>query len=460
VRPQEGKWVMQEYQPQNAWKQYTSSDAVRRREALAQECIDFFSCCKTERETVRWLCSQAALHGFSQGITDSSACIAFRDKAIILARRGWRSLTEGMRLIAAHGDTPHLDLKQRPLVEEAGIAQFKTHYYGGIKKYQWLARPLALHGVVVTRDLHVHPVVVGESPGDPVFTILDLLPHLAKAQLDQTVDKAFVAEKLNLVVGHAVEQDPSVRQAVLALLEAQYGFTEEDLVSAELQAVPAGPARWVGLDRSLLGAYGQDDRLCVFAAATAFFAATDPEFTQVLVVWDREEVGSEGASSAKSRFLRYTVEDLIDAWAPGIRLGQVMLSTLAVSADVHCPLDPDYQDVHDKHNAALLGHGPVFSKYTGHRGKYGSSEADAEYLAWFRTILGDIPWQIAAMGKVDEGGGGTVAKDLASWGMRVVDFGPGVLSMHSPFEISSVVDLQATVDAYLAFYCSGAFPCR
>ncbi len=451
-----------EYQPVNAWRRYASPAHEARREELVRECAAFLSQCKTERETVHWLLAQAASHGFPQGIGEGTACFPFRDKAIILARRGRRPLAHGVRLMAAHGDTPHLDLKQRPLVEEAQVALFKTHYYGGIKKYQWLARPLALHGVVVTRDGVVHPVVVGEAPEDPVLTILDLLPHLAKAQKEQTVDKAFEGEKLNLAVGHrpGEAEGEGVRQAVLALLHDRLGFGEEDLMSAELQAVPAGPARRVGLDGSMLGAYGQDDRLCVFAAATAFFAVPDPEFSQVLVVWDREEIGSEGASGAKSRFFRYTFEELVDAWAPGTPLRRVFLASLAVSADVHCPLDPDYQDVHDKANASLLGHGPVFSKYTGHGGKYGASEADAEYVAWFRQILGDIPWQMAVMGKVDAGGGGTVAKDLAAYGMRVVDFGPGVLSMHSPFEVSSGVDLMATVDAYTAFYGSGGFPCR
>lgn len=451
-----------EYQPVNAWRRYVSLAHETWREELVRQCVAFLSQCKTERETVHWLRARAASHGFPQGVGEVTACVPFRDKAIIIARRGRRPLGEGVRLLAAHGDTPHLDLKQRPLVEEAQVALFKTHYYGGIKKYQWLARPLAVHGVVVTRDAVVHPVVVGEAPEDPVVTILDLLPHLAKKQKEQTVDKAFEGEKLNLAVGHrpGAAEGEGVRQAVLALLHDRFGFTEEDLMSAELQAVPAGPARRVGIDGSMLGAYGQDDRLCVFAAATAFFAVSDPEFTQVLVVWDREEIGSEGASGAKSRFLRYAFEDLVDAWAPGTPLRRIFLGSLAVSADVHCPLDPDYQDVHDKANASLLGHGPVFSKYTGHGGKYGASEADAEYLAWFRHVLGDIPWQMAAMGKVDAGGGGTVAKDLAAYGMRVVDLGPGVLSMHSPFEVSSVADLVATVDAYTAFYRSGDFPCR
>jgi aspartyl aminopeptidase len=314
----------------------------------------------------------------------------------------------------------------------------KTHYYGGLKKYQWLARPLALHGTIVDMDGRVIPVCIGEDEDDPVFTVLDLLPHLARKQREETVEKAFVAEKLNIAIGHepaATDEDAKVRQRVLELLFERYAIREEDLYSAELQIVPAGKARFVGLDRALLGGYGQDDRLCVFAAFKAFMDAPKGEHTQILLLWDKEEIGSDGATGAKSRFMEYALADILDAWEPATRLRHVLGRTKAVSADVHCPMDPDYQDVHDKYNASLLGFGPVFSKFTGHGGKYGASEADCEYVAWFRALLAaeNIPWQMAEMGKVDEGGGGTVAKELAVYGMEIIDFGPGVLSMHSPF---------------------------
>jgi aspartyl aminopeptidase len=335
----------------------------------------------------------------------------------------------------------------------------KTHYYGGIKKYQWLARSLALHGTVVTTDGRVIGVCIGEAPDDPVFTVLDLLPHLARKQREETVEKAFVGEKLNLAFGHepaSTEDEAKVRQRVLELLHERFGIREEDLFSAELQVVPAGRARFVGLDRALLGGYGQDDRLCVFTATRAFLDAPAGEHTQVLLLFDKEEIGSDGATSAKSRFMEHALADILDAWEPGTALRHVLTRSKAVSADVHCPMDPDYQDVHDKYNSSLLGFGPVFSKFTGHGGKYGASEADCEYVAWFRALLAQegIPWQMAEMGKVDEGGGGTVAKELAVYGMEIIDFGPGVLSMHSPFEISSKADLYATVKAYNAFYRS------
>ncbi len=454
------------YKAVNCWDRYDTPEDRSGMDGLALEYIEFLSRCKTERETVAWVVEQATAAGCREDVRGSLVVIPFRSKAVLLARRGSGSLSQGLRLISAHVDTPHLDLKQHPLHEECRVALMKTHYYGGIKKYQWLARPLALHGTVVTRDGRVVSICIGEDEHDPVFTVLDLLPHLARKQREETVEKAFVAEKLNLACGHepAGSEDSSadksddarVRQRVLELLHERYAIIEEDLFSAELQVVPAGRARFVGLDRSLIGGYGQDDRLCVFASVKAFLNASQAEYTQVLVLTDREEIGCEGATSAKSRFMENALADIVEAWEPQSRLRHVLARTRAVSADVHCPLDPDYQDVHDKLNASLLGCGPVFSKFTGHGGKYGASEADCEYVAWFRALLAqqNIPWQLAEMGKVDEGGGGTVARDLAVYGMEVIDFGPGVLSMHSPFEISSKADLYATVKAYHAFFRS------
>lgn len=443
----------------NCWERYDDTEDRSAMDVCAAEYLDFLTRCKTERETVAWVMAQARACGFTEGVAVDTALIPLRSKALLVARKGLKPLSEGLRLITAHGDTPHLDLKQHPLHEECKVALMKTHYYGGIKKYQWLARPLALHGTVVTIDGTVLTICIGEAETDPVFTVLDILPHLAKKQREETVEKAFVGEKLNVAIGHepsTEEGDTKVRQRVLELLQATYGICEEDLFSAELQIVPAGPARYVGLDKSLLGGYGQDDLLCVFTACKAFLEAPRCEHTQVLLVWDKEEIGSDGATGATSRFMEYAVQDLIDAWEPLAKFRHVMAHTKAVSADVHCPVDPDYQDVHDKLNASLLGCGPVFSKFTGHGGKYGASEADCEYVAWFRALLAkeSIPWQMAEMGKVDEGGGGTVAKELAVHGMEIIDFGPGVLSMHSPFEISSKADLFATIKAYSLFYRS------
>ena len=443
----------------SCWERYASSEERAGMDTLAAEFLRFLTQCKTERETIAWVVEQAGACGFSDDLRQDLVMLPFRSKAVLLARRGTKPLAEGLRLITAHADTPHLDLKQHPLHEECQVALMKTHYYGGLKKYQWLARPLALHGTIVDMDGRVIPVCIGEDETDPVFTVLDLLPHLARKQREETVEKAFVAEKLNIAIGHepaATDEEAKVRQRVLELLSERYAIREEDLYSAELQIVPTGKARFVGLDRALLGGYGQDDRLCVFAAFKAFMDAPKGERTQILLLWDKEEIGSDGATGAKSRFMEYALADILDAWEPETKLRHVLGRTKAVSADVHCPMDPDYQDVHDKYNASLLGFGPVFSKFTGHGGKYGASEADCEYVAWFRALLAaeNIPWQMAEMGKVDEGGGGTVAKELAIYGMEIIDFGPGVLSMHSPFEISSKADLLATVQAYNAFYRS------
>ncbi len=448
-----------DHKGRNCWDRYGSETEMRAMDALAGEYVDFLTRCKTERETVQWALEQSKARGFSEDIHQSAVVLPFRGKAVLLARRGKNPLAEGLRLITAHVDTPHLDLKQHPLHEECQVGLMKTHYYGGLKKYQWLARPLALHGTVALVDGSVVSVCLGEDDEDPVLTVLDLLPHLSRKQREETVEKAFVAEKLNVAVGHMPSlggKESRVRQNVLELLHARYGFREEDLFSAELQIVPAGKARFVGLDRGLVGGYGQDDRLCVFAAFKSFIDAPASAHTQVLLLWDKEEIGSDGATGAKSRFMEYALTDITEAWEPAARLRHVLGRSKAVSADVHAPMDPDYQDVHDKYNASLLGFGPVFSKFTGHGGKYGASEADAEYVAWFRALLARdaIPWQMAEMGKVDEGGGGTVAKELAVYGMEIIDFGPGVLSMHSPFEVSSKADLYATVQAYTAFYLS------
>jgi aspartyl aminopeptidase len=447
------------YEAKSCWDRYASDGERTEMDALAVEYLDFLTACKTERESVAWVVDKARAAGFSEDPAGGMFMCPFRSKAVLLARRGTAPLSQGLRLIAAHIDTPHLDLKQHPLHEECRVALMKTHYYGGIKKYQWLARPMALHGTVVAMDGRVVSVCIGEDEADPVFTVLDLLPHLARKQREEKVEKAFEGEKLNLACGHepsVSDEESKIRQRVLELLHERYAIREEDLFSAELQVVPAGRARFVGLDRAMLGGYGQDDRLCAFTAFKAFLEAPAGPHTQVLLLLDKEEIGSDGATGAKSRFMEHALADILDAWEPSAALRRVLTATKAVSADVHCPMDPDYQDVHDKLNASLLGFGPVFSKFTGHGGKYGASEADCEYVAWFRALLAaeGIPWQMAEMGKVDEGGGGTVAKDLAAYGMEIIDFGPGVLSMHSPFEISSKADLFATVKAYNAFYRS------
>ncbi|MCL2123385.1 MAG: aminopeptidase, partial [Desulfovibrionaceae bacterium] len=355
-----------------------------------------------------------------------------------------------------------LDLKQRPLVEQTQVLQAKTHYYGGIRKYQWLARPLALHGVLIRQDASLLEVTLGEDPAEPVFTIADLLPHLAKDHGGQKISEGFAAEKLNIILGHcpalkgAKDKDSPeepVKQFVLQLLSKKYRICEEDFISAELQAVPAGPARAVGLDGALLGGYGQDDRICVFTALEALARGPQPAHSSALVLWDKEEIGSEGSTGAHSRFLEYFLEELAAAWQKRMRLSECLLNSRALSADTAAGLDPDWQELHDKQNAALMGYGPCFSKFTGSRGKYGANDAHAEYVGWIRGVFNAnrIPWQMAECGKVDQGGGGTVALFLAALGMDVIDMGPPLLSMHSPFEVASKADLYATVEAFAAF---------
>ena len=467
------------YTPKSAWEVYASPAERQAMNDLARRYIAFLTECKTERETVDYVRRRLLEAGYSEGLTPTGGFSTLHGKALFAARRGRRPLSEGFHLISAHTDSPRLDLKQRPLIEQVGVGQAKTHYYGGIHKYQWLARPLALHGVVVRDNGESLRVVLGEKDSDPVFTIEDLLPHLAKKQDSKTVSEAFEAEKLNLIMGHEPASAPAeekasdanaskdiaspdtpkeaVKARMLELLHAAYGIQEEDLMSAELQAVPAGPARFVGLDRSMVGGYGQDDRICVFTALEAFLNGETPEYSSCLIFWDKEEIGSEGSTGASSRFFEYCVQDMAAAWEPQSSFRRIMLSGRALSADVHAAIDPDWQELHEKQNSALFGYGPSFCKFTGSRGKYGANDAHPEYIGWLRGVLSraGVPWQMAELGKVDLGGGGTVALFLAAYGLDVIDVGPALLGMHSPFELSSVPDVYATVQTYSAFFQAG-----
>lgn len=456
-----------EFISRSCWDVYTSPKQGKELEALALRYMDFISRCKTERETIAYVRGRLTAAGYTENGSGPKTFRTLQDKTLFVARRGKKSLEQGLRLICAHADTPRLDLKQRPLQEQANVGQAKTHYYGGIRKYQWLARPLALHGVIVRANGERITVVLGEDPKEPVFTIADLLPHLAAQQAELPLSKAFEGEKLNIVIGHRPDPSPKAKKAkdapaakdpvkahLLKLLNAKYGIVEEDLYSAELQAVPAGPARAVGLDAALIGGYGHDDRACVFSALEGLLETKGvTPHTQALMFWDKEEIGSEGSTGAKSRFFEYCVQDLISAWEPKARFSQVMLHSKAISADVHAAIDPDWQELHEKLNAAQIGHGPCFCKFTGHRGKYEANDAHPEYVAWLRNTLNKagVPWQMAELGKVDGGGGGTVAMHLAAYGMNIIDCGPAVLSMHSPFELVSKADLYATRLAFTAF---------
>ena len=425
----------------------------------------FLDAAKTEREAVTEIERVARARGFAPLAGSAPGAPWFynyKGKTIALGIQGRRPLTDGLRLIGAHIDSPRLDLKQYPLYEETGLVFLKTHYYGGIKKYQWLARPLAIHGVVLKADGSQVEFKVGEEPGDPVFTVLDLLPHLArKAQMDKKVSEAFEGEKFNVLVGSLPIGDKDTKERFklffLKFLQDTYGLTEEDLVSAELEVVPAGPARDLGWDRSLVAAYGHDDRSCVYPALEAILDTKDPEHACIVVFYDKEEVGSDGNTSARS----YMLEDIVEQWleregtSPMSRR-RVLMNSRAISADVTGAIDPDWPEVHEKRNAAKMGYGISLTKFTGHGGKYSANDAHAEYLAWLRKIFNDagVIWQAAHLGKVDEGGGGTIAKHLAVHGMEIIDSGPPVLSMHSPFEVASKADLYMVYKAFKTFFCA------
>lgn len=451
-----------EYEPKSAWEVYSSKKDRKAMDSMAQRYVEFLSECKTERLVMDYVRKKVKEAGFVDDLTAPQAYRFNRNKTCFLARKGKRPLSEGFRLVGAHADCPRIDLKQRPFYEDLDIALAKTHYYGGIRKYQWLTIPLALHGTVVKKSGEEVTICIGEDPKDPVFTITDLLPHLAYKEVVKKVSDAFDAEKLNLVMGHApVKQGKKdddkikapVKRQMLELLNKKYGIDEADFFSAEMQAVPAGPARFVGVDEAIIGGYGQDDRSSVFCGLEALLAEEEPEYAQIVLFWDKEEIGSEGATGAKSYFFEYCMEELAEAWEPGARLSTIFMNGSVLSADVSAAMDPDHKDVYEPLNAALLGYGACFNKFTGHRGKAGANDAHPDYIGWLRRILDDagIPWHMAELGKVDIGGGGTVAKFLAVYGMDVIDVGVPVLSMHSPFELASKADIYACTLAFREF---------
>lgn len=452
-----------EYRPELVWDAVSSAEK-KRVFSLGESYKRFLDQAKTEREAVSCIRDMALQKAFSENPKPGSSTPmirVFRGKSIALARPGKRSPEEGLRLIVSHIDAPRLDLKQKPLYEEVDLSFFKTHYYGGIKKFHWLARPLAIHGRIVKSDGDMVDIAIGEKESDPVFTILDVLPHLArKIQYEKKLDVAIGGEKLNLIVGSLPLGDRETKErfklAVLEHLYRTYGLVEEDLISAELEVVPAEKARDVGWDRALVGAYGQDDRICAFASLMALLNMKEAEKSALVIFVDKEEVGSDGATSAKSKFLESVVGDLMVNMGstPSTQdIYRALARSQAISADVTGALDPDYQEVHEKRNAARLGYGVCLTKFTGHGGKVGANDANAEYLGWLRGLFNKekVIWQTGELGKVDAGGGGTVAKFLAVYGMEIIDCGPPVLSMHSPFEIAHKGDVHMTYRGYRAF---------
>ena len=421
----------------------------------------FLDMAKTEREAVDMTISMAREKGFREfdpRIQYKAGDRIFynnRGKAIILCTVGTEPLENGLKIVASHIDAPRIDLKPRPLYEEAQLAMFKTHYYGGIKKYQWTTIPLSLHGVVVRADGQKISVVIGEDEGDPVFTITDLLPHLASEQMQRKGVDIIKGEGLNVLVGGRMFRDDKeserVKLAVLKLLNEKYGMTEADFLTAELTMVPAFKAVDVGLDRSFVGAYGHDDRVCAYTSLMAALDNNKPSRTVVTVLADKEEIGSEGNTGLQSKYLQYFIEDL--AAAHGLTGRMVLSKSTCLSADVNAAFDPTYGDVHEKNNACYVNYGVVVTKYTGARGKSSTSDASAEFMGEVSRMLNaaKVQWQTGELGKVDAGGGGTVAMYIAALNVDVVDIGVPVLSMHSPFEVAAKSDIYQTYRAFSAY---------
>lgn len=421
----------------------------------------FLNTARTERLAVKEAIRMAESKGFvpfEVGKTyrpGDKVYVNNHQKSAILAVIGTEPVANGLHIAAAHIDSPRLDLRPNPLYEKNELALFKTHYYGGIKKYQWTTIPLALHGVIVKTSGELVEVSLGDSPDDPCFVITDLLPHLAKEQQQRTLDEGIKAEELNLLIGsHAFKDDEEselVKLNILAILNEKYGITEADFRSAELEITPALPCRDIGFDRSMIGAYGHDDRVCAYPALTAVLDIETPRFTAVTVLADKEEIGSEGNTGLNSQFLAYFADDL--ARMQGTTGSVVLRHSKCLSADVNAAFDPTFSDVSEPMNASYLNHGAVITKYTGHRGKSSSNDASAEYMGEIRSLLDreGVCWQTGELGRLDLGGGGTVAMYIADLGVDTVDLGVPVLSMHAPFEVVAKYDVYMTYLACKAF---------
>jgi len=429
--------------------------------AYAGRYMAFMDQCKTEREATAWAIREAEALGFkpfTPGMTVSAGDKIYynnRDKSIALAVIGKKSLAEGANICAAHVDSPRLDLKPNPLYEDGGIAYFKTHYYGGIKKYQWPTIPLALHGVVCRKDGTRVTITIGEKPEDPILMVTDLLPHLAADQMQKTPAKVIAGEQMNVVLGtEPIEGEGSdlVKLNIMKWLNDNYGIVEADFHSAELTIVPAGPSREAGLDRSLICAYGQDDKACAYAELEALFAIGTPDKTAVCVLADKEEIGSVGVSGMKSHYFEHFMGGLCDA--QNVKLEDCFANSFCLSADVSNGYDPNFPEVHDRRNNSQLNYGVSIMKYTGARGKGNASDASAEAMHHIRTTLDNagVIWQMATLGKVDQGGGGTVAGFMANRNIVTVDAGIPVLCMHAPLELTSKLDGYMCMEACKAIY--------
>ena len=435
---------------------------------FCEEYKKFLSECKTERRCVSEMISELKKTG-AVSIEEAAAgkkelkpgdllYAVMMKKSLLVFRLGTRPVTDGFRILGAHIDSPRLDLKQHPLYEDHGLSYFDTHYYGGIKKYQWVTLPLALYGVVIKKDGSIIDINIGDNDGDPVLGISDLLPHLGAKQMAKKASEFIPGENLNILVGSKPLKDKekdAVKAGILSILKEKYDIEEDDFISAELEVVPAGTARDFGLDRSMIIGYGHDDRVCAYPSFKAILDQASPEYTSICLLTDKEEIGSVGATGMHSRFFEDTVAEFMDICGcySELCLRRTLKKSCVLSSDVSAGFDPIYAEVSDPSNSAYLGYGPVFNKYTGARGKSGSNDANAEYIAFLRNIMdnADVSYQTAELGKVDEGGGGTIAYIMANLGMQVIDFGVAVLSMHAPFEVVSKADVYETYRAYMAF---------
>ncbi|MBQ8956670.1 MAG: aminopeptidase, partial [Lachnospiraceae bacterium] len=448
----------------NAWLGYSKNDRKELKD-LADSYIDFLSKCKTERECVKEIVSMARKAGYKDldDIISNGKRLKHGDKVyavgmgktVALFNLGNEPFENGMNILGAHIDSPRLDLKQNPLYEDGGMAYLNTHYYGGIKKYQYVTIPLALHGVVAKTDGTMVEVSIGEADDEPVFTITDILIHLASEQMEKKANKAVEGESLDVLVGSipvkSKEKDP-VKSNIVKLLKEKYAIEEEDFMSAEIEVVPAGKARSLGLDESMVLSYGQDDRVCAYTSLVAFLSTPDVERTGVCLLVDKEEIGSVGATGMRSRFFENTLAEVMNAAGAynDLAMRRTLQNSKMLSSDVSASFDPLYANVFDKQNSAYFGHGVVFNKYTGSRGKSGSNDANAEFMAEIRGILDarNVRYQTCELGKVDAGGGGTIAYIMALYGMDVIDCVVAVLSMHAPYEVTSKSDIYEATKAY------------
>lgn len=446
------------YKPKDASKIF-SEEKIANAFTFCEGYKDFLNQAKTERESVVYALDLAKKNGFSaleygkEYKKGDKIYYVNRDKALILAVIGEKDVEEGFGIIASHIDAPRIDLKPNPLCERESIAYFKTHYYGGIKKYQWPTVPLALHGCVVLANGKKIDVCIGEDENDPIFYISDLLPHLAQDQMKRVAAELTPGENLAVIVG-SLPVDPEAKDAVklnvLKLLNEKYGMIEEDFISSELTLVPALKARDVGLDRNLVASYAHDDRVCAYPSMMAFFEVEDPTYTSVLVFADKEEIGSSGNTGLNTNFLY----DFLCELCGKKNARRALSNSWCLSADVNACFDPIFPEVYEKQNSSILNHGAIITKYTGARGKSSTSDASAEFVGKIREILNqnEVVWQIGELGKVDQGGGGTVAQYIAKLNIDVVDLGVPVLSMHAPYEVVSKLDVYSTFEACLAFY--------